>query len=129
ARNAARAVCGGALQRRRDAARSSMPRSRASDGESPAMISRLIRLVSRLPATVHAKLLAAFLTIVVVLIIVGTVGLEALSRVNRGAQDLVNLQRKIAAYRQLQHDTTSQLYAVSAALVVPEESALDATLR
>jgi len=93
------------------------------------MISRLIRLVSRLPATVHAKLLAAFLTIVVVLIMVGTVGLEALSRVNRGAQDLVNLQRKIAAYRQLQHDTTSQLYAVSAALVVPEESARDATLR
>jgi len=93
------------------------------------MTGRLIRLVAQLPATVHAKLLAAFLAILVVLITVGAVGLEALSRVNRGAQDLVNLQRKIAAYRQLQHDTTSQLYAVSSALLVPEERTLDATLR
>jgi len=81
------------------------------------------------PATVHAKLLAAFLIIVLLLIIVGAVGLQVLSGVNRRADDLVKLQRKIAAYRQLQHDTTSQLYSVSSALVVPEERTLDATLR
>jgi signal transduction histidine kinase len=78
---------------------------------------------------VHAKLLTAFLIIVLLLIIVGAVGLEVLSGVNRRADDLVKLQRKIAAYRQLQHDTTSQLYSVSSALVVPEERTLDATLR
>ena len=82
-----------------------------------------------MPATVHAKLLAAFLIIVLLLIIVGAVGLQVLSGVNRRADDLVKLQRKIAAYRQLQHDTTSQLYSVSSALVVPEERTLDATLR
>jgi signal transduction histidine kinase len=81
------------------------------------------------PATVHAKLLAAFLIIVLLLITVGAVGLQVLSGVNRRAEDLVKLQRKIAAYRQLQHDTTSQLYSVSSALVVPEERTLDATLR
>jgi len=81
------------------------------------------------PATVHAKLLAAFLIIVLLLITVGAVGLQVLSGVNRRADDLVKLQRKIAAYRQLQHDTTSQLYSVSSALVVPEERTLDATLR
>jgi len=81
------------------------------------------------PATVHAKLLAAFLIIVLLLITVGAVGLQVLSGVNSRAQDLVKLQRKIAAYRQLQHDTTSQLYSVSSALVVPEERTLDATLR
>ena len=37
---------------------------------------------------------------------VGAVGLEVLTGVNRRAEDLVKLQRKIAAYRQLQHDTT-----------------------
>ena len=82
-----------------------------------------------MPATVHAKLLAAFLIIVLLLIAVGAVGLEVLSGVNRRAENLVKLQRKIAAYRQLQHDTTSQLYSVSSALVVPEERTLDATLR
>jgi signal transduction histidine kinase len=82
-----------------------------------------------MPVTVHAKLLAAFLIIVLLLIAVGAVGLQVLSGVNRRAGDLVKLQRKIAAYRQLQHDTTSQLYSVSSALVVPEERTLDATLR
>ena len=82
-----------------------------------------------MPATVHAKLLAAFLIMVLLLIIVGAVGLEVLSSVNRRADELVKLQRKIAAYRQLQHDTTSQLYSVSSALVVPEGRTLDATLR
>jgi len=36
----------------------------------------LPRLVARVPATVHSKLLVAFLTIVVVLITVGVVGLQ-----------------------------------------------------
>ena len=73
----------------------------------------LPQLVARVPAPVHAKLLAAFLAIVILLITVGAVGLGVLADVNRRAEDLVKLQRKIAAYRQLQHDTTSQLYSVS----------------
>jgi CHASE3 domain sensor protein len=89
----------------------------------------VVSLVARLPFTVHAKLLAAFLAIVLLLIIVGAAGLQTLSAVNRRAEDLVQLQRKIAAYRQLQHDTTGQLYSVSSALLVPEERTLDATLR
>jgi signal transduction histidine kinase len=89
----------------------------------------LVSLVARVPVPVHAKLLAAFLAIVILLIIVGAVGLQTLSAVNRRAEHLVQLQRKIAAYRQLQHDTTGQLYSVSAALLVPDEGTLDATLR
>ena len=89
----------------------------------------VVELVARLPFTVHAKLLAAFLAIVLLLIVVGAAGLQTLSAVNRRAENLVQLQRKIAAYRQLQHDTTGQLYSVSSALLVPEERTLDATLR
>jgi signal transduction histidine kinase len=66
----------------------------------------LPRLVARIPATVHAKLLAAFLAITVLLIVLGAVGLEVLSGVNRRAEDLVKLQEKIGAYRQLQRDTS-----------------------
>ena len=89
----------------------------------------LVRLVARVPVTVHTKLLTAFLAIVVLLITVGGVGLQTLSAVNQRAEDVVQLQRKIAAYRQLQHDTTGQLYSVATALQVPEEQTLDATLR
>jgi CHASE3 domain sensor protein len=87
------------------------------------------RLVARIPASVYGKLLAAFLIIVVLLIAVGAAGLQVLSGVNRRAESLVALQRKIAAYRQLQHDTTAQLYSVASAILVPEERTLEATLR
>ena len=89
----------------------------------------LPRLVARIPAGIHVKLLAAFLIIVILLIAVGAVGLQVLSGVNVRAENLVALQRKIAAYRQLQHDTTAQLYSVASAVLVPEERTLEATLR
>jgi len=89
----------------------------------------LPRLVARAPATIHRKLLAAFLSIVLLLITVGAVGLQALSGANRRAEEVVTLQRKIAAYRQLQHDTTAQLYSVTSALLVPDAPTLEATVR
>jgi signal transduction histidine kinase/HAMP domain-containing protein len=89
----------------------------------------LPRVVARVPAKVHAKLLIAFLAITVLLIALGAVGLQALNDTNQRAKDLVELQRKIAAYRQLQHDTTAQLYSVASALLVHDERTLDATLR
>ena len=85
--------------------------------------------VARAPVPIYAKLLAAFLAIAGLLVLVGMVGLAELGRVNQRAEDFVKLQRKIAAYRQIQHDTTAQLYSVAAALLVPDERRLDATLR
>jgi signal transduction histidine kinase len=85
--------------------------------------------VARIPATVYAKLLAAFLGIAALLVLVGLAGLAELGRVNQRAEDFVKLQRKIAAYRQIQHDTTTQLYSVASALLMPDERTLDATLR
>src|SRR5258706_10709129 len=66
---------------------------------------------------------------VVLLIVVGAVGFEVLSGVNRRAEEAVTLQRKIAAYRQLQHDTTAQLYSVTSALLVPDRATVEATVR
>ena len=81
----------------------------------------LVGLVSRVPARVQVKLLAAFLAIVTLLIMVGAVGLQVLSGVNARTEELIKLQRKIEAYRQVQHDTTSQLYSVSSALLASDE--------
>jgi len=93
------------------------------------LVDQLPRLVARVPLRIHAKLLAAFLAIVVLLIAVGAVGLQSLRGVNQRAEDLVTLHRKIAAYRQLQHDTTGQLYSVASSLSTSDERSLEATLR
>ena len=93
------------------------------------MRNRLVRLIARVPASVHTKLLAAFLTMVVLLIAVGAMGVTLLSAAHDRAEDLVKLQRKIAAYRQLQNDSTAQLYSVASALLVPDEPTMAATMR
>jgi signal transduction histidine kinase len=87
------------------------------------------RLVARVQTSIHIKLLVAFLVIVTLMLVSGAVGLGALSEVNQRTADMVQLQRKIAAYRQLNHDTISQLYSVASALLKPEARRLDATLR
>ena len=85
--------------------------------------------VARAPVSIYTKLLAAFLVIAGLLIVVSAVDLAEMRQVNERAGDLVKIQRKIAAYRQLQHDTTAQLYSVASALLLAEEKALQATLR
>jgi signal transduction histidine kinase len=87
------------------------------------------RAIARAPLSIWTKLLIAFLSMVALLMAVGAVALAELAAVNRRAEDQVKLQRKIAAYRQIQQDTMAQLYSVSSALLVPEDRALDATLR
>ena len=89
----------------------------------------LVGLVARLPARVQTKLLAAFLTIAGLLIVLGAVGLQVLNGVNGRTEELITLQRKIAAYHQVQHDTTNQLYSISTALLLQDDRMLDAALR
>ena len=88
-----------------------------------------MRRVARLPARVQTKLLVAFLTIAGLLIVLGAVGIEVLNGINGRTDELIRLQRKIAAYRQVQHDTTYQLYSISTALLLQDEQMLDAALR
>ncbi|WP_087002760.1 sensor histidine kinase [Rhizobium sullae] len=90
---------------------------------------RLVGWVARLPARVQTKLLIAFLSIVGLLIVLGAVGLQVLSGVNDQTKELIKLQRRIAAYRQVQHDTTNQLYSISTALLLQDDRMLDAALR
>jgi signal transduction histidine kinase/CHASE3 domain sensor protein len=89
----------------------------------------LVGIVSRVPARVQTKLLVAFLAMVALLILLGAVGLRVLNGMSQQTEDLIELQRKIAAYRQVQHDTTIQLYGVASALLSPDERVLEGTLR
>jgi signal transduction histidine kinase len=89
----------------------------------------LPNFVARAPFTVHTKLNGAFFAIVALLIIFGFVVLQVLGGMNRRSEDLSKLRRKVAAYRQLQHDTIAQLYNVTSALLTPQERALENALR
>ena len=89
----------------------------------------LPRYIARAPGRVYTKLMAAFMIIVFLLIMVGAVGLKALNEVNHSVEDLVELHQKTAAFRQLQHNTTSQLYGVTTAMLSPDNRVLDSALR
>ncbi|MHB8880134.1 MAG: sensor histidine kinase [Thermodesulfovibrionales bacterium] len=89
----------------------------------------LPRLVAKAPFTVHTKLIGAFFVIVALLIIFGIVVLQVLGGVNRRSEDVAKLRRKVAAYRQLQHNTTTQLYSITSALLSPEDRMLESALR
>ncbi len=93
------------------------------------LLNPLVSLVARAPVRVQTKLLAAFLTIATLLVITGAVGLRVLSGVNERTEELIKLQRKIEAYRQVQHDTTNQLFSVSSALLSSDDPTLSSTLR
>ena len=69
----------------------------------------LVGPVARLPWRVQTKLLAAFLAIVALLIALGAIGLYELRAVNQRTEELIKSERKIAAYRQVQHDTPEVL--------------------
>jgi hypothetical protein len=56
-------------------------------------------------------------------------GLLSLREADQRANQVVALQHKIEAYRQVQHDTLRQLYGVSAAFALPNETTLTAALR
>jgi HAMP domain-containing protein len=92
-------------------------------------VGALVDLIARAPARVQVKLLAAFLAIVILLISAGAIGLQVLSRANHRTGELIRLQRQIDASRQVQHETTSQLYSVSSALLSSDELTLSNTLR
>jgi signal transduction histidine kinase len=89
----------------------------------------LPRLIAMAPATVYAKLIWAFLAIVALLVTLGGIGLIVLDESNRRVEDFVKLQRKIAAYHQLQHNTTTQLYSIATALLNPDGQQLENALR
>jgi len=84
---------------------------------------------ARIPASINTKLLVAFLGIVGLLVALGAVGLGVLQIADERTAGLVRLERRVAAYRQLQQNTTGQLYAVASAFLATNERDLDIALR
>ena len=119
----------GARFRGPDALASSFGPLRGATGVFVLLRSLVVGFVARMPARVQTKLLVAFLAMVALLIVLGVVGLRVLAEADHRTEDLIRLQRKIAAYRQVQRDTTEQLYEVASALLSSSDRALSAALR
>jgi signal transduction histidine kinase len=79
--------------------------------------------------SLRTKLLMAFFVIEMLLVSVGVIGLLSLREADQRANQVVGLQQKIEAYRQMQHGTLRQLYGVSTALAFPNETTLAGALR
>ncbi|MGH7099125.1 MAG: histidine kinase dimerization/phospho-acceptor domain-containing protein, partial [Stellaceae bacterium] len=88
----------------------------------------VVEAVARIPARIETKLLAAFLAIVVLLIILGGIGLHALSTVNQRRQELIKSEHDIADARKGQYETTHELYLIASALLVADQKTLDSAL-
>jgi len=79
--------------------------------------------------SLRTKLLIAFFVIEMLLVSVGVIGLLSLREADQRANQVVGLQQKIEAYRQMQHGALRQLYGVSTALAFPNETTLAGALR
>jgi signal transduction histidine kinase len=89
----------------------------------------LPHVIARVPAKVQTKLLGSYLAIIILFVVFSVVVFQVLQGANQRAEDLADLHRKTAAFRQLQHDTTSQLYSVTTALLAPKARTLESALR
>ena len=63
----------------------------------------LVRVVGRLPATVHTKLLVAFVGTAALVVAVGLLGLRVLGQANDRADRLAALQERALAYGRLEN--------------------------
>ena len=70
------------------------------------LVDPLVRAVGRIPARVYLKLLVAFSSTVVLLVVVGLLGLGVLRESNDRIVTLGILQQRAAAYRELQGDAS-----------------------
>jgi signal transduction histidine kinase/CheY-like chemotaxis protein len=102
------------------------PRLERRDARHPA--SSLVEVIARIPARVETKLLGAFLAIVTLLIVLGGVGLHALSSVNQHTQKLIKSEHEIGAYREGQYETARELYTIASALLAADQQTLDRAL-
>ena len=77
--------------------------------------------IASISASIRTKLLVAFLSITTLLVVLAAVGLQVLESADRRASELVQLQRQISAYRQLQYNATEQLLAAASAFLATNE--------
>jgi signal transduction histidine kinase len=89
----------------------------------------LVRRVAGIRASVHAKLLGAFLLIALLLIAMGTMSLQTITSVSRNSQLLEQAHERVEASRQIEHTVAVQMNFVRNALLLRDEATIGSVLR
>src|ERR1700682_1021925 len=89
----------------------------------------LVRWVARLRASVHSKLLGAFLLIAVLLIAMGVMSLQAIATVSRQSRLLDQARERVDASRQIEHALGLQMNSTRNALALRDDATIESILR
>jgi signal transduction histidine kinase len=89
----------------------------------------LVRRVARIRASVHAKLLGAFLLIALLLIAMGAMSLQAINSVARQSRLLDQAHQRVEASRQIAHTLGVQMNVIRNAVLVRDEVTIESVLR
>ena len=89
----------------------------------------VVRWVARIRAPVYAKLLAAFLLVVVLFFAMGGLSLETIVRMSRHEESLHEAHRRVDWSRQAQHALAMQLNFTGMALILRDEATIANVLR
>ena len=96
-------------------------------GFSP--LGALVRRVARLRASVHAKLLGAFLLIAFLLIVLGAMSLQAIASVARHSRLLDQARERVDASRQIEHALGLQMTFTRNALLLRDDATIESMFR
>ncbi|HKA61521.1 MAG TPA: ATP-binding protein [Methylomirabilota bacterium] len=125
----------GSSQEERPAA-STGPASRPGMGERIARLvlaysplGALVRRVARVRASVHSKLLAAFLLIALLLIALGVTSLESIAGVARQSRLLDQARERVDAMRQIEHAFGLQMNFMRNALALRDDASIESIFR
>ncbi|HUP14738.1 MAG TPA: adenylate/guanylate cyclase domain-containing protein [Acidimicrobiia bacterium] len=91
-------------------------------GPLPRVLRPLIDGVARMPATVHMKLLGGFLTIALLLLLMGIFSIVVIGRMNQQVEGLIALETQTDLSRQAIYSVTSQSHFRAMALITEVDS-------
>ncbi|MGH8959282.1 MAG: adenylate/guanylate cyclase domain-containing protein [Acidimicrobiia bacterium] len=91
-------------------------------GPLPRMLRPLVDGVARMPATVHAKLLAGFLTIALLLLLMGVFSIFVIGQMNQQVERLIALETQKDLARQAIYSVTAQSHFRAMALITLVDS-------
>jgi signal transduction histidine kinase len=89
----------------------------------------LILWVATIRASVHTKLLLAFLLVSLLIIVTGAMSLEAITTMNHQARLLDQAQERESRARQIQQSFTQQMNFTGMALIIKDEATVQKILR
>lgn len=89
----------------------------------------LVRWVAGLQASVHTKLLCAFLSVVLLLIAMGVLSLQTIARMSHQSELLHQAHHRVDASRQIEHALAMQMNFIAMALPLKDEAMITNFLR